>query len=373
MIRLMHVIPTLVKGGAEKQLCLLATHLPKDQFEVQVCVLTHTGPYQLRLTNQGISVVEINKRWKLDPWALWRLRKAIRQFAPDILHTWIFAANVYGRFAAIWESVPVIVAGERCADHWKVGYEHTIDKCLARRTNQIIVNSLPVRDFYMGIQKLPADKFTIIPNGIETVQEVVHRQSREKLAAEVGIPVSVPWIGIVARLWPQKRLKDAIWAADLLKVAGHQFQVLLFGDGPQRWRLERYAKQVNVADRVHFLGEREDVPEWLPHLRCLWLTSHYEGQSNAIMEAMAAGIPVVASDIHANRTLIDQGQTGLLYPLGDRGDLARQTHRLFEDRKFAEQLGTAGKRHIEDKFSVAKMVDRHVQLYTELVDSSHGK
>ena len=166
----------------------------------------------------------------------------------------------------------------------------------------------------------------------------------------------------------QKRLKDVIWAADLLKVAEHQCHVLLFGDGPLRWRLERYAKQVNVADRVHFLGHREDVAQWLPHLRCLWLASQYEGQSNAIMEAMAAGVPVVASDIPANRTLIDHGETGLLYPVGDRGDLARQTHRLLSDDQLADRLGRAGRERIQNEFGVEKMVRSYAQLYEELVE-----
>jgi glycosyltransferase involved in cell wall biosynthesis len=368
MIRLMHVIPTLVKGGAEKQLCLLATHLPKDQFDVQVSVLTHTGLYEPWLTDDGISVVQINKRWKLDPGALWRLRKAIREFAPDILQTWMFAANVYGRLAAMMESVPVIVAGERCADHWKVGYEHALDKYLARRTERIVVNSAAVRDFYTNKQRLGADKFTIIPNGIDAAAAKGAGESREQLASEIGIPTRAPWIGVVARLWPQKRLKDVIWAADLLKVAEHQCHVLLFGDGPLRWRLERYAKQVNVADRVHFLGHREDVAQWLPHLRCLWLASQYEGQSNAIMEAMAAGVPVVASDIPANRTLIDHGETGLLYPVGDRGDLARQTHRLLSDDQLADRLGRAGRERIQNEFGVEKMVRSYAQLYEELVE-----
>src|SRR5262245_29932854 len=114
MIRLLHIIPTLVRGGAEKQLTLLALGLPREEFDVHVAVLTHSGPLEAALREAQVPVTVIGKRWKLDPLAYGRLKAHIRSLHPDIVHTWLFAANAYGRQAAASLGVKHVVAGERC-------------------------------------------------------------------------------------------------------------------------------------------------------------------------------------------------------------------------------------------------------------------
>jgi glycosyltransferase involved in cell wall biosynthesis len=364
-IRLLLIIPTLDRCGAEKQLTLLATGLPRDRFDVHVCALTRGGPLAEPLCAGGVPVTVIGKTWKIDPRAYWRLRRHIRDVAPDLVHTWIFAANAYGRVAAFSVGVPHVVAGERCVDPWKRWHELAIDRYLARRTARIVTNSTGVRDFYVA-QGLPGDKFVIIPNGIAPfpVEPVAARQ---ELLAELGLPAGARLIGAVNRLWPQKRIKDLIWAADLLKVIRDDVHLLIIGDGPQRWRLERYRGQCLIADRVHFLGERHDVPRLLPHCDCLWLASSYEGQSNAIMEAMAAGVPVVATDIPGNRDLVVPERTGYLVPVGDRAGFARWTNLLLNDPALARRTGAAGRERIVTEFSVERMVARYAELYEELI------
>ena len=146
--RILHVIPTLVQGGAEKQLALLARQLLQERFDVHVCVLTHSGPLQSQLTKADIPIHEINKSWKVDPGAYLRLKRCIQKVGPEIVHTWLFAANSYGRAAAFGANVNRIVAAERCVDWWKSWYEFAIDRKLARRTDRIVTNSNGVRDFY---------------------------------------------------------------------------------------------------------------------------------------------------------------------------------------------------------------------------------
>jgi glycosyltransferase involved in cell wall biosynthesis len=174
-------------------------------------------------------------------------------------------------------------------------------------------------------------------------------------------------IGAAGRLWPQKRVKDLIWAADLLKSTRDDAHLLIIGDGPQRWRLERYREQNQITERVHFLGEREDVPRLMPHFDALWLASEYEGQSNAIMEAMAAGVPVIATDIPGNRDLVVPEVTGYLVPVGDRFEFTRRTHRLLDDEPLRKRLGEAGRNRVFHEFTVQRMVERHAALYRELV------
>lgn len=370
-MRLLHLIPTLVRGGAEKQMTLLATGLPRAEFEVHVAVLTHSGPYEATLRDAGIPVTILGKRWKIDPSAYWRLRRFIADLRPDVVQTWLFAANAYGRAAALSAGVKTVVASERCVDPWKAWHQLAIDRWLARRTARIVTNSSGVSDFYVR-HGLPAEKFVVIPNGIaEAATEGV---SRDDLLRSLGLPRDARLIGAVGRLWPQKRYKDLIWAAELLKVVRSDTHLVIVGDGPQRWRLERFRDQVQIGDRVHFLGERNDVPQLLPHLDCFWLGSGYEGQSNALMEAMLAGVPVVASDIPGNRDLIVPGESGLLFPVGDRAGLARSTLRILESPALAQQLGQAARQRMQTEFSVPRMIERYAEFYrtTQARGASEG-
>ena len=364
MKRILQIIPTLDRSGAEKQMTMLALGLPRDEFEVHVCVLTRTGPLEGELRQSGVPLTLIGKRWRADPMAYFRLRRLIRRLQPDLIHTWLFAANSYGRAAGIACGVKCLVAGERCVDPWKGWLELSIDRRLARHTTRIVANSPGVKDFYVE-HGLPADKFVVIPNGIQPAAP--SPISREQLLAELGLPEKCFLIGLVGRLWPQKRIKDAIWAADLLKVIRQDFHFLVIGDGPDRQRLEMFRDQCRIRDRAHFLGHRSDVPRILPHFDVFWSSSAYEGQSNSIMEAMAAGVPIVATDIPGTRDLVVHGQTGFLFPLGDRAALARYTHQLLNDPALGRQLGQSSRQRMLSEFTVEQMVERHTDLYRELL------
>ncbi|NIL96141.1 MAG: glycosyltransferase, partial [Planctomycetales bacterium] len=319
-MRILQIIPSFDRAGAEKQFALLCAHLPRDQFDVHACALTRSGPYEQLLRDARIPVTVIGKRFKVDPVAFGSLQQLIARLEPDIVQTWLFAANAYGRAAAIRCGVPVVIGCEQCADPWKRWYQLAIDRSLARRTARIIVNGSGVREFYLqaGIAK---DKFVLIPNGIPPHQP--SPWSREELLARWKLPPHARLVATVARLWPQKRVHDVIWAAELLTVARDDVHVLIIGDGPLRARLQRFRDQVQLQQRVHFLGHRDDVPQLIEHFDVLWLASGYEGLPNILMEAMAAGVPVVATDIPGNRQLVRQGQTGYLVPVGDRAALAK--------------------------------------------------
>jgi glycosyltransferase involved in cell wall biosynthesis len=362
--RILQIIPTLDQAGAEKQMSLLARGLPRDEFEVHVCALTRGGPLEAELLQAGIPPVVIGKAWRLDPWAFWRLRRHVARLRPDLVQTWLFAGNAYGRAAGILAGVKHLVAGERCVDLWKGDLELVIDRWLARRTDRIVANSQGVRDYYVQ-HGLPTTRIEVIPNGVGLAP--ASRLSGAAVREQLGLPPGSRLIGLVGRLWMQKRVKDAIWAADLLKVIRDDVHLLVIGDGPQRQRLLRFRENVRIRDKVHFLGHRADVADLLPHFDLLWSTSRFEGQSNAILEAMAAGVPVVATDIPGTRDLVVHGQTGYLVPVGDRAGITRYTDRLLNDPALAARLGQAGRQRALAEFSVEKMVARYVELYREVM------
>jgi glycosyltransferase involved in cell wall biosynthesis len=259
------------------------------------------------------------------------------------------------------------VIGQRCVDPWKSRLQLALDRTLAKRCRSVVVNSEGVRDFYIR-HGTPPEQVQVIPNGVSMPRSP--QTTRGQMLAELELPEGSRLVGLIGRLWPQKRVKDAVWAADLLKVIRGDVHLLIVGDGPQRDRLRRYRDQVCIRDRVHFLGQRGDVPRLLPHFDVLWSTSAYEGQSNVILEAMAAGVPVVATDIPGTRELVVPGTTGYLVPVGDRAAVAKYTDRLLNDAILAGRLSTSARDRVQSQFSVAKMVECHAALYRELASDS---
>ena len=148
MNRVLFLIPTLDRSGSEKQLSLLAAGLPSNEFDIRVVCLTRGGSYEKELQRAGIPVDILHKRMKLDPIVLWRLRQVIAEFKPHIIHTWLTAANLYGRLVGCWMKIPVTIATERCVDRWKSTWHFPVDRWLSRKTDRLVVNSQGVAKFY---------------------------------------------------------------------------------------------------------------------------------------------------------------------------------------------------------------------------------
>ena len=354
------VIPTMDRGGAEKQLCLLAENLPRDRFDVHVFLLTRDGPRSQRLRDAGIPVTVIGKRFKADPTALLRLRRELKRLKPDIVHTWLFAANSFGRAAAKMAGVKRIIASERCVDPWKTTAHFMIDRHQAKYTEAITTNSVGIRDFYAA-NGIDPNLFRVIANGIEPrdVDDISRVEAFERLE----VPPDRKLILAVGRLWPQKRYRDLIWAAELVCSMRQDTTLVIIGDGPQRGELLRHRDAVTTPKHVRFVGSRNDVPQLLPHADVFWIGSEYEGQSNSVIEAMQAGVPVVASNIPGNVDLVLHDQTGRLATLGDRADFASQTNDFFENPEVAKQLAATARHRIATEFTVQSMTDKHAELY----------
>ena len=173
-------------------------------------------------------------------------------------------------------------------------------------------------------------------------------------------------IGFIGRLAKQKRVDDLVWTMALLIVLQPDVHLLLIGDGPERDKLTKFARDINVDEAARFTGHRPNAAKLLRVMNVFWLASDFEGQSNSLMEAMAAGLPVVVSDIPPNRELVVDGATGFLVNVGDRVAFQQFTERLLADPKLAKQMGDAGRERMRQHFSIDSMVAAYAKLYREV-------
>lgn len=363
MLNVLQLIPTLDRSGAEKQMVLLARGLPRDRFRVEVAALTRLGPLEADLRAAGIPVTFIGKRHKLDPLAFGRLVRFLRTRQFDVVQTWIFAANVYGRLAARWARVPIVVTAEMAVDLWKGRAPLAIDRTLARITDRVVGNSKAVLDFYRRAG-IPDERLTCIPSGI--ADEEPPPVNPCEVRASLGLPAAGPIALFAGRLAPQKGVKDLLAALDLLQHVRPQLHTLIVGDGPLRGSLEELATAFELQGRVHFLGHSDDVPRLLAASDLLVLPSLYEGLPNVVLEAMRFRKPVVATAAPGTTEVVAHDQTGLLVPIHAPTELARAIRAVIDDPALARRLGQAGRKRVEDEFRVETMVERFAVLYEEL-------
>jgi glycosyltransferase involved in cell wall biosynthesis len=363
VLKVLQLIPTLDRSGAEKQMVLLATGLPRDRFQVEVATLTRLGPYEAALRAAGIPVTLIGKRLKLDPGAFLRLVRLLKAKRFDVLQTWIFAADTYGRAAARVAGVPVVVTAEMAVDYWKGRTELAIDRRLARWTDCVVGNSEAVVAFYRQ-NGIPEDRLAMIPSGIG--DEEPPTVDPAEVRTEFGWPGDAPLVLFAGRLAQQKGVDDLLAALDLLQHIRPDVRTLIVGDGPLRQRLEDLTRAYRLDGAVRFLGHSDDVPRLLAAADLLVLPSLYEGLPNVVLEAMRFRKPVVATAAPGTTELVQDGRTGLLVPMQHPPSLTQAIRLVIEDPDLARRLGAAGRARVETDFRAETMVARFAELYETL-------
>lgn len=362
MTRVLHIIGSLAPGDVPEQLRYLAQGLPRGEYELHVCAL-RCGVMKQPLEQAGLNVTVVPQRLSFDPATIHRLTRQIASIKPDIVQTWQSAANTHGRIAAWRAGVRRLVAVERGFDAWKRWPEWYLDRRLAERTSRIVVTSPLVQDYYQrrGVQ----------PQAYEVISDAAaplaaSANIRQKLLAELELDSSACLVGAFGDLTPHRRFKDLIWAIDILHYVYPGIQMLIFGDGPQRAGLMRYAECVEMADRIHFLGQRVDAPQMLASLDYVWHAAVQDAAALPVLLAQAAGVPVVAIDTPPHRALIDHGQTGFLAPFGERPAFSRWTHRMLEEPALRLQVIEAARSRVLQSHAIEQLIDRYRRLYESL-------
>jgi glycosyltransferase involved in cell wall biosynthesis len=360
---ILHLIPNLAWGGAQQQLCRLAQALPAHDWRTHVVVLDAAGREQQGPTC-GAEVTCVGRRGAYDAQAFVRLCRLADELRPAAIHTWRAAAHVWGFAAARYCGVRRFVMTQHRIESGRGASGEWLLRRIAGKADAVVVNSESDRA-ELARRGWPAERLRAIANGVPPADPPA--TTRRQLLAELGLPDHCRLVACIGNLCERKRLKDAIWAADLLKVIRDDVHLLIVGAGPHFDRLRIFRDQVVIRDKVHFLGQRNDVPRLLPHVDVLWSASACEGHCAAILEAMAAGVPVVATDVPGTRELVVAGETGFLVPVGNRAGFARWTNELLDDRGLAERQSAAARQRAATAFSAAAMAQRYAALYAGLL------
>ena len=364
-IKVAYLIDTLEQAGAEKQLVTVATGLNRSRFEPSVICLTRMGFYEKDLREAGIPVFLIGKRHKLGIHAYRRLRALLREIAPDILHTWMFTCNLYGRLAARGSSVKTL-ASEVSADPTKSSVRLAVDRILAASTSAFYMNSRKVAQFYHERCGIPFEKITVIPNGVEP------RVAEPVDLASLSVPNDSYVICCAGRLSQEKGFDRMIRAIALDGMRHRKIFLLIVGEGPLKDFLQSLAERLGVADRVRFLGHRQDLLRIIRAADVFVLPSLYEGMSNVLMEAMVQGKPCIATAVGGVDELIVNGESGIVIPRSDPELIAEAVSYLMESPEESARLGRAGQERMARHFSVQENVRRFEELYLSLVEPSKG-
>ncbi|MEW5767278.1 MAG: glycosyltransferase [bacterium] len=365
-LRVMQIIATLVVGGAESQLCELVKGLNKEKYEVSVCCLTRGGPLKEKIEELGIPVYILGKRNKLDFTVLFRLVSLLKRKKVDLVHTWMFTANMWGRLAAMLARIPCRIASERNVALAKGTCRNVIDKVLAGFTDLIIANSEGVKNSCLKAG-LPSEKLIVIPNSCDLAR-FDQRKDQGKIKSDLGIRDDSLLVGTVGNFKPQqqKGQQFLIQAAPEVLSLFPEAIFILVGDGPQREKIERLAVELSISEKVRFLGQRRDVPDILSCLDVFVLPSLYEGLPNVVLEAMACRLPVVGTDVGGTNELVLDGQTGILVPPKDPERLAEAIVTLLRDKGLTRRMAEAGRKRVEEEFSLERMVNSVEEVYDRL-------
>ncbi len=366
-LRVALAITELEVGGAERCLVNLALGLARTRFEPVVYSLAPRpaeGKAALvrSLEAAGVPVrfVGVHRPRQILS-AVRRLRKMLIEQSPHILQSFLFHANIVATLAAWRAGVPVVVTGIRVTDPSR--WRHLAERFICRRVDRIVCVSQAVAEYVCKTAGMPQEKLITIPNGIELSRfpavECVDLQ-------ELGVPNGRRAIIYVGRLDHQKGVD---WLLSLMPDVLAQLpshDLLIVGDGPQRSALEVQAKSLGIAERVHFAGWREDVPAILASCDLLVLPSRWEGMPNALLEAMATGLPVVAANVAGVAEILGNLAEDQAVTVADIPGFQRKIVGILQDPRRAEQLGQYNRQRVAESFSLMAMVKAYERLYESL-------
>ncbi len=386
-IRIARVIARLNIGGPAQQAILLTAGLDRTRF-ITTLITGVVGRAEGDLTSaarargvEPVVIPEIGRaiRPARDLVALGKLVRLFRGFRPDLVHTHTSKAGTLGRVAALLTGVPAVV--HTFHGHVLEGYFSPattwvflkIEQALARTTDRLIVVSPRLREAILAMGIGRPEQVEVVPLGLDLDRFVHPPPTRAGLRASLDIPSGTPLLGIVGRLVSVKDHPTLFRALRLLGEGNGSPHLVVVGDGEQREGLEQLAHRLGLASRIHFFGWRNDLEAILGDLDVVICCSRNEGTPVALIEAMAAGVPVLSTDVGGVGDLVDHERTGWLVPPGDPAALAQGLWALLADSALRARLAASGRSVALARHDLKGLIHRIEALYSAVMAEKHGQ
>lgn len=366
MSRILFVSTSTTVGGAEKTLYCLATRLDPGRFPVAgVVSLKPAGSYAQKLAAQGAKTfsLEIDRRPKLKD--LRTLGDIIRRERPDIVHALMYQAIQACRFVKKRAGMPFkLISSPRVSYRTRSAWTLLIDSWLKNADDLLITESKASRNFLIHKLGYDAAKVKTIYNGIDSAELSPTPLDRQKKRQELGLGIADLLIGTLGRLDVQKG--HAVLLDALARLKNARAHCIIIGTGPLRDKLADQIRDLKLESSVRLMGECDDTLSWLSACDIFVLPSLWEGLPNALLEAMALGLPVIASSVDGVPEVVTHNHNGLLVPKADPAALARALADLIGNPAARQRLGESAQAHIRDNFSLDNMLRAYSAAYEAL-------
>jgi glycosyltransferase involved in cell wall biosynthesis len=360
-------------GGAEEQVIHLAGALTERGWKVRIVSMLPPKPMPPGFDFSAIPVDHLGmSRGIPDPRSIWRLRRLLAEFRPDVVHSHMNHANLLARVVRLISPTPVVIGTLHALNMAGVEVNHTRWFELAHRLTDSLSEATTAichaaADYYRQCRAVPDGKMLVVPNAVDTTAYAFNLEARNRLRREMGLDDQFVWIA-VGRMELAKAYPTLLHAFARLD-RGSAGTLLICGSGSLHEKLVELAQSLGIAQSVRFLGLRKDIPDLLSAADAFTLSSDSEGLPLVLLQAAAAGLPIIATDVGGNGEIVIDGSNGRLVPAGDPERYAMAMREIqsqpVEQRR---KLGDAGRRRVESMFRTDRVVDRWENLYAELLN-----
>jgi glycosyltransferase involved in cell wall biosynthesis len=378
-IRLMKFVTLFGFGGTERQFVNLGLALDAKRFALEYACMRRWGHFLEEVATHRVPLSEFPIRRLFGPAALhqqFRLARHLGRERIQIVHAYNFYSNVFAVPAAWLAGVPIIIASIRDRGVYLTAMQRHVQRFVCKLADCVLVNAESIKEWLVA-DGYDAGNIVVIRNGVDLPKFGGARHP--EVRAELGIPEQAPVVAMMARFNPKKGIEDFIDAAAIVSWHRPDVRFLIVGEGHKAGRggltedtvyrrsISERIRRLGLEGKVTLTGYRADVAALLSEINVSVLPSLSEGLSNVLLEAMAAGVPVVATRVGGTPEAVEHGETGLLEPPGDPQGLAEAVASLLANSELATRLGAAGRRAVRERFSMERMVHATEQLYLDLL------
>lgn len=369
IFKIMYIVHSLGVGGTERLVYKMVRNLKDRGIYSSVCCLDYLGTWGEELLSSGFQVFVLERKTGIDLSISQKIKTIIKREQPDILHAHQYTPYFYTANSVFSFNRPRVVFTEHgrfFPD--KVRIKRVIFNQFAQYFTDAIVGVCEfTKDVSLGrYEKFSRNRIKVINNGINPEEFLLGIDVNLKKKS-LGLNPEEKIIGVVGRLCEVKNHRLLIRAFAEVRKYINNAKLLIVGDGGLRNELENFSKELTLGDDILFLGERSDIPELMGIFDLFALSSDLEASNLAVLEAMASGLPVVATNVGGNPELVVDGETGILVQRGDDKKFASAVIRILQNPELKKQMGFSGRQRVIERFTFNRMMEEYIALYESLL------